>query len=141
MWRGRRAEVGKICAYAAGAGNLVLLVFGAHTTWTLGLAVVLAPFTLATALHLTTFLACGVLSLVLGNRREQAELLVCAIGAMQPSTAGEEYQETMIAVIRHARPDEARKIRNDLMAAAPRTVLEAWVRRLLRSPQKRPASR
>ncbi|MGH3718453.1 MAG: hypothetical protein ACRDRI_06325 [Pseudonocardiaceae bacterium] len=137
----RRRRVAKICAYAVGAGNLMLLVFGAPTMVTLGLAVVLAPFTLAMALQLTASLACGVLSLVLGNPQDQAELLVGAIGAVQPRNAGAEYQEAMIDVIRHAKPDDVRKIRNDLLAAAPRTVLEAWGRRLLRSPRERPARR
>lgn len=141
MWRGRRGQVAKIYAYAVGAGNLMLLVFGAPTTVTLGLAVALAPFTLAMALRLTAFLACGVLSLALGDRQDQAELLACAIGAVQPRSAGEEYREAMIAVIRAAKPDDVRKIGTDLLAAAPRTVLEAWGRRLLRSTRERPARR
>ncbi|PZS27976.1 MAG: hypothetical protein DLM61_15640, partial [Pseudonocardiales bacterium] len=59
MWRGRWMKVAKICGYAVGVGNLILLVLGGLTILTLGLAVVLAPFTLALALKLTAFLACN----------------------------------------------------------------------------------
>ena len=42
MWRGRWLKVAKICGYAVGLGNLILLVLGGPTILTLGVAVVLA---------------------------------------------------------------------------------------------------
>jgi hypothetical protein len=128
MWRGRWVEVAKICAYVLGVGNVVLLVLGEPTTLILGVEVVLAPFTLAVALKLTVFLACSAVSLVLGDRRERVELLVCAIGVLQPPSAGKGYREAMIAEIRAARSHQVRAIGTNLVATAPKTILEAWVR-------------
>ncbi len=136
MWRGRRAEVAKICAHAVGVGNLVLLVLGEPTTLTLSLAVALAPFTLASALKLTAFVACSMVGLALGDGRERAELLVCAIGGVQPPSEGEKYREAMLAEIRAARPHQVRAIGTNLMKTAPRTILGAWVH-LSRLPRER----
>lgn len=111
-----------------GVGNLILLIVGEPTAVTLGLAVVFAPFTLATALRLTAFLACSVVSLALGDRQERAEVLVCAISAVQPPNAGEQYREAMLAEIRAAEPEQVGAIRTNLMATAPRTILAAWGR-------------
>lgn len=128
MKRDRRAKVAKSCGHILGGGNLMLLVFGEHTTVTLGLTVVLAPFTLAMALKLTAFLACSMTSLALGDRRERAELLVCAIGTLQPPSAGEKYREAMLAEIRDDLADEIlRAITANLLITAPRTILAAWV--------------
>jgi hypothetical protein len=130
MWHGRRAKAAKSCAHAVGVGNVIMLVLAKPGALILSLAVVLAPFTLAMALRLTAALALGVLSLALIARRDRAELLVCAIGAMQPPSAGEEYRETMIADIRDDElTDEIlRKIPANLLKTAPRTILAAWVR-------------
>lgn len=127
---GRWAQVAKFCGYALGVGNLVLLVHGGPTILTLVLAVVLAPFTLALALKLTAFLACSVVILALGDRRERTELLVCAIGGLQPPSAGERYRETILAEVSAALSDSGQlwPIRIDLMKSAPRTILTAWVR-------------
>ncbi|HKR51323.1 MAG TPA: hypothetical protein VJT72_17425 [Pseudonocardiaceae bacterium] len=128
MWRGRRAEVAKIFAHAVGVGNLILLVLGEPAKLSLGLAVVLAPFTLASGLMLTTFLACGMINLALADHQERVELLVCAIGGVQPSSAGEKYREAILAEIRAAPPHQMRAIGINLMKTAPRIILEAWVR-------------
>jgi hypothetical protein len=53
-------KVAKICGYAFGVAYLILLVLGGPTMWILGLAVVLAPLTLALALSLTAILAAWV---------------------------------------------------------------------------------
>lgn len=127
MWRGRRAGVAKICAYAVGVGNLILSVVAEHTTLTLILVVTLAPFTLATALKLTTFLACNTVSFALGDRRERVELLVCAIGGVQPPSAGEKYREAILAEIRAAPSHQVPAFGADLMKTAPRTILAAWL--------------
>lgn len=139
MWRGHRVEVAKICAHVVGVGNFILLVLGEPATLSLGLAVVLAPFTLASALMLTTFLACGMVSLALGDHQERVELLVCAIGGVQPPSAGEKYREAILAEIRAAPPHQMRAIGINLMKTAPRTILEAWVHfpRPLRKPARR----
>ncbi|MGH3854062.1 MAG: hypothetical protein ACRDR6_11305 [Pseudonocardiaceae bacterium] len=137
MWRGRWAHAAKICAYAVGGGNLILLVLGGPTMLTLSLAVALTPVTLAMTLQLTAFLACGVLSLAVSGRRDRAELLACAIGAAQPPRAGEKYREAMIAEIRAAKPREARMIGTNLMTTAPRTILAAWVQLLKPVPARR----
>lgn len=141
MRRGWRAQVAKTGSYALGVGNLALLILAEPTTLTLGLAVVLAPFTLALALHLTAFLACSLVSLALGDPRERAELLVCAVSGMQPPSAGERYREAMLAEISAAPADQVGAIRANLMRTAARTVLAAWAqfsRRLLKRarPQK-----
>lgn len=128
IWHSRRAKAAEICAHAVGVGVLIMLAIADPTALTLSLAVALAPFTLATALRLTTFLACGVLSLALGDRRDRAELVVCAIGAVQPSDEGEQYREAMIAIIRIAPLDQARAIAINLTTTAPRTILGAWGR-------------
>jgi hypothetical protein len=128
MWRDRWAEVARICAYAVGVGNLVLCVLGEPTTLTLGVTVVLAPFTLAVALKLTAFLACSAVSLALGDRRERIELLICAIGGLQPPRAGKEYQEAMIAEICAAPSHQVQTIGTNLLTTAPRTILQAWAR-------------
>ncbi len=126
MWCGRWVNVVKICGYAVGIGNLVLLVFGGATIWTQGLAVVLAPFTLALALKVTAFLACNLISLALGDCRERAELLVCAVAGLQPPRAGEKYREAMLAEVSAAPSHQVRAIRTNLVATAPRTILVAW---------------
>jgi hypothetical protein len=126
--RDRRAKVAKSCGHVLGAGNLILLIFGEPTTATLGVTVVLAPFTLAMALKLTVFLACSCVSLALGDRQERAELLVCALSTVQPANDGEKYQEAMLAEIRTAPPDQVRAIATNLITAAPRTILGAWGR-------------
>ncbi|MBV9160380.1 MAG: hypothetical protein JO281_02225 [Pseudonocardiales bacterium] len=128
MRRDQRAKVAKSCGHILGVSNLILLVFVEPTALTLSLAVALTPFTLAMALRLTAFLACGVLSLALGDRRDRSELLACAIGAVQPSGAGEKYREAMLAEIRAAPSDRVRAIAANLMTAAPRTILATWVR-------------
>lgn len=125
--RGHWAAVATVCAYAVGVGNLILLSFGEPTTLTLGLAVVLAPFTLALALKLTAFLACSLISLAVDDPRKRAELLVCAIGRLQPPSAGEKYREATLAEISAAPPDVVRAIRINLMKTAPRIILNAWV--------------
>ena len=119
-------KVAKICGYAVGVGNLILLVLGGLTIWTLGLAVVLAPFTLALALKVTAFLACNLVSLALGDCRERTELLVCAVGALQPPRAGEKYREAMLAEVSVAPSYQVRAIRTNLVTTAPRTILAAW---------------
>ncbi|MGH3776443.1 MAG: hypothetical protein ACRDRR_12040 [Pseudonocardiaceae bacterium] len=126
MRRDRWAKVAKICGYALGVGNPALLVLGEPTALTLGLAVVLAPFTLALVLQLTAFLACNFVSLALGDPRERAELLVCAVSGLQPPSAGEEYREAMLAEISAAPPHQVRAIRINLMHTAARTILAAW---------------
>jgi hypothetical protein len=144
MWRSWRAELVKACCYTLGVGNLALLVFAAPTTVTLGLAVALAPFTLALSLQLTAFLACSFVSLALGNPRERAELLVCVVGGLQPPSAGDKYREAMLAEISVAPTDQVRSIRINLMHTAPRTVLVAWAqfsRRLWRRARPRRALR
>ncbi len=125
---GRWAKVAKFCGYALGVGNLVLLALGWPTILTLVLAVLLAPFTLALALKLTAFLACSLVSLGLGDRRERTELLVCAIAGLQPLSAGERYREAILAEVVAAPSDQVRAIRTDLMKNAPRTILAVWVR-------------
>ena len=127
MRRGLRAKAAKFCAHALGVGNLMLLVFGEPTTLILALAVVLAPFTLASALMLTAFLACSSVSIALGDRRERAELLVYVIGGLQPPSASEDYREAMLAEIRAAPPHLVRAIELNLIETAPRTILAAWV--------------
>jgi|AntDryMetagUQ889_1029465.scaffolds.fasta_scaffold04951_4 hypothetical protein len=141
MRRGRRARTraAKICGHALGVGNLVLLVFGEPTTLALGLVVVLAPFTLASALKLTAFLACSSVSFALGDRRERAELLVCAIGGLQPPSEGEKYREAMLAEIRAAPSHLVRAIGANLIQTAPRTILASWAylpRRLRKRAQR-----
>lgn len=126
MWCGRWMKVAKICGYAVGVGNLILLVLGGLTIWTLGLAVVLAPFTLALALKVTAFLACNLVSLALGDCRERTELLVCAVGALQPPRASEKYREAMLAEVSAAPSYQVRAIRTNLVTTAPRTILAAW---------------
>lgn len=123
---GWRAELAKTCGYALGVGNVALLIFAEPTTVTLGLAVVLAPFTLAFALQLTVFVACNFVSLALGDPRERAELLICAAGGLMPPSAGERYREAMLAEISAALPDQVGAIRANLMRTAARTVLAAW---------------
>lgn len=118
-----------------GVGNIILLIFGEPTTLTLGLAVVLAPLTLAFALKLTAFLACSFVSFALGDRRERAELLVCVIGAVQPSSAGEQYREAMLAEIRFAPSGQVQAITGNLLMTALRIILAAWVR-IPRRPRK-----
>ncbi len=127
MWRGRWVQAAKAGGYALGVGNLVLLVLGGPTILTLALAVVLAPFTLALALKLTAFLACSVVSLALGDCRERTELLVCAVGALQPPRAGERYREAILAEVSAAPPHQVRAISTNLAQTAPRTILAAWV--------------
>lgn len=128
MSRSRRIRIAKGCGHILGLANVILLVLGASTTLTLSLAVVLAPFTLAVALKFTTFLACNMTSLAVGDSRERAELLICAIGAVQPPTAGENYQEAMVAEIRAARSHQIRTIASNLMVTAPRTIIGSWIR-------------
>jgi len=123
---GWRAEVAKTCSYVLGVGNLALLILAEPTTLILGLVVVLAPFTLALALKLTAFLACSFVSLALGDPRERAELLVCAVGRLQPPNSGENYREAMLAEIAAAPADQVRAIRANLMRTAASTVLAAW---------------
>ncbi len=86
----------------------------------LGMTIVLAPFTLAMALRVTAFLACGVLSLALSDCRDRAELVACAIGAVQPPGEGEQNREAMIAEIRDDLADERiSAIVADLLINAP----------------------
>jgi hypothetical protein len=127
MRGGRWIKTAKICGYALGAGNLIVLALSGPTILTLGLAVVLAPFTLALALTLTAFLACSVVSLALGDCRERAELLVCAVGGLQPPSAGERYREAMLAEVSAAPSHLVGAIRTNLVTTAPRTILAAWV--------------
>ena len=129
MWRGQRGRAAKrTCFHALGLGNVMLLVFGDPTTApVLGLAVVLAPFTIASALSLAALLACGVLYFALGDRRERAELLVSVIGGLQPPSKGEKYQEAMLAEIGAAPAHLVRAIGVNLVQTAPRTILAAWV--------------
>ncbi|MGH3871149.1 MAG: hypothetical protein ACRDSR_06460 [Pseudonocardiaceae bacterium] len=129
MDRDRRAQVAKTCFHAVGLGNLMLLLAAEPSTMTLGLAAVLAPFTLATALQLTAFLACNLIGLVLCGPRERAEFLVLAVRALQPPGAGERYQESMLAEIHAAPADQVQAIRTNLVVTAPRTVLTAWLHR------------
>jgi hypothetical protein len=138
--RRRWMHVVKICGHAVGVGNLILLLCGGVTMWTLGLAVVLAPFTLALALRLTAWVACNLVGLALGDCQERIELLVCAVGALQPPRAGERYQEAMLAEVNAANPKELRAIRTNLAATAPRTILAAWAPRP-RPLRSGPASR
>ncbi len=133
MWRGPRARVAKICAYALGVGNLTLPVLAEPTALTLSLTVVLAPFTLAVALKLTAFLACGLVSVALGDHLERTELLVCVIAGLQPPIEGERYREAILAEVRAAPPHQVRAIRTDLLRNAPRTILAAWARPLRRT--------
>lgn len=119
----RLVVVAKIGAYTLGAGNLVLWSLGSSTDLTF----VLAPFTLALALKLTAFLACSLVSFVLGDRRERTELLICAIAWLQPPVQGERYQEAMLAENHAAAPDQVLAIRLNLMKHAPRTILAAWL--------------
>jgi hypothetical protein len=126
--RDRRAKVAKSCGHILGVGNLIVLVFVESAAPTLILVVALTPFTLAMVLRLIAFLACGVLSLALSNSRDRAELLACAIGAVQPPSAGEKYREAMLAEIRAAPFDRVQAIAANLMTAAPRTILAAWIR-------------
>ncbi len=122
------AKGAKTGGHVVGVGNLILLIFGEPTTLTLGLALVLAPLTLTFALKLTAFLACSFVSFALGDRQERAELLVCAIGAVQPPSSGEQYQEAMLAEIRFAPPDQVHAIARNLFVTALRTILAAWLR-------------
>lgn len=124
---GRWAMAAKTCCYALGVGNVVLLTLGGSTILTLGLAIMLAPFTLAVALQLTAFLACSFVSLALGDGRERTELLVCAVSGLQPPGAGERYKEAMLAEISTAPPHQVEAIRTDLAKTAPTTILAAWV--------------
>jgi hypothetical protein len=126
MQRSWRAEVAKAVGYALGMGNIALLVLAEPTTLTLGLAVALAPFTLALALKLTAFIACSFISLAVGNPRERAELLVSAVSAVQPPGLGEKYREAMLAEINAAPADQVHAIRIDLMKTAVSIVLAAW---------------
>lgn len=142
--RGREAWAARLSVHAVGVGNLILLVFGDPSTLALGLVVVLAPFTLASALQLTSFLACGSVSVALGDRRERVELLVCAVGGLQPPSAGEEYREAMLAEIRAAPSHLVRAIGINLIQTAPRTIRAAWVhflRRLRRRAKSQRARR
>ncbi len=138
--RGRETRKAKTCVHAVGVGNLMLLIFGDPSTLALGLVVVLAPFTLASALQLTAFLACSSVSVALGDRRERVELLVCAIGALQPPSEGEDYREAMLAEIRAAPFPLVRAIGINLVQTAPRTILAAWAR-FLRRLRRRVESR
>lgn len=142
--RGREAWAAKLSVHAVGVGNLILLVFGDPSTLALGLAVVLAPFTLASTLQLTAFVACGSVSVALGDRRERVELLICAIGALQPPSAGEKYRESMLAEIRAASYPEVGAIGINLIQTAPRIILAAWIhflRRLRRRAKSQRARR
>lgn len=134
------AKTAKNGGHIVGVGNLLLLIFGEPTTLTLGLALVLSPLTLTFALKLTAFLACSSVSFALGDRRERAELLVCAIGAVQPPSAGERYRETMLAEIRFAPSEQVHAIARDLFITALRTILAAWLR-IPRRPRRRAARR
>lgn len=128
MWWSHRAEIANVGTCAAGLANLIILTFGAPTALTLSVAVLLAPFMLATALQLTVLVACSVLSYALSDGRDRAELLVRMISAMLPRSADEKYREAMIADIRVARSHQIRPIALNLIATAPRTILDAWVR-------------
>ena len=130
MWGGRWVHAAMICAYVVGGANLILLILGGPPVLTLSLAVMLTPVTLAMALRLTAFLACGVLSVALGDCRDRVELLACVIGAVQPPSAGEQYREAMIAVIRDPTLPDPRRLGINLVATAPRTILGQWVRLL-----------
>jgi hypothetical protein len=124
--RDQRAKVAKSCGNILGVSNVILLVVGEPTIVNLGLVVVLVPFTLALALKLTIFLACNLVSLALGDCRERTELLVCAVGGLQPPHAGETYREAMLAEVSAAPPHQVRAIRNNLVTTAPRTIFAAW---------------
>jgi hypothetical protein len=125
--RDQGAKVAKSCGHILGVASLILLVFGEPTTVTLGVTVVLAPFTLTMALTMTISLACNVVSFALGDPRERAELLVCAIGAVQPPSAGEKYREAMLADIRDDLADgRILAIAANLVVTAPRTIVAAW---------------
>ncbi|MGH3688298.1 MAG: hypothetical protein ACRDRU_24950 [Pseudonocardiaceae bacterium] len=137
MTRGWRVRVTKSC-YVLGVVNLILLLLGKLPMLTIGLAPVLVPCTLFMALKLTTFLACNMISFALGHRDERAELLVGAISALQPPSAGEDYQEAMLAEIRAAPADQVRAIATNLLVTAPGTILAAWAR-IPRTRWKRPA--
>ncbi|MGH3670229.1 MAG: hypothetical protein ACRDSH_06285 [Pseudonocardiaceae bacterium] len=128
MKRDQLVKVAKSCGHVLGVGNLLLLGLGGPTAVTLGLVVVLAPFTLAVALKLTVFLACSVVSFALGDHRERAELLVCAISRMQPPSEGEQYQEAMLAEIRAAPSSQLPAIRTNLVTTAPSAIAGAWIR-------------
>jgi hypothetical protein len=134
------AQAAKTGGHIVGVGNLILLIFGEPTTLMLGLALVLAPLTLTSALKLTAFLACSSVSFALGDRRERAELLVCAIGAVQPPSAGEQYRETMLAEIRFAPSGQVHAIARNLLITALRTILAAWLR-IPRRPRRWAARR
>lgn len=140
MRRNQWTRTAKSCGNVMGVVNLVLLIFGEPTPLTLGLAVVLAPLTLAVGLKLTAALACNCVGLALGNCHERVELVVSGIAAVQPSSAGEMYREAMLAEIRAAETDQIRAIANNLVVTAPRTVLAAWIR-IPRLPWKRGARR
>jgi hypothetical protein len=126
MRRGRWTKVAKIGSYTLGVANLALLIFVQPTVLSFIFAVVLAPFTLALALKLTALLSCHAVSFVLGDRRERAELLVCAVGGLQPPAAGKKYREAMLAEISAAPPDLVPAIRTDLVKTAVRVVVAAW---------------
>ncbi|MGH3995996.1 MAG: hypothetical protein ACRDTJ_00855, partial [Pseudonocardiaceae bacterium] len=132
--RGRWVDVVKICCYTLGVGNLIFLVFAEPTTLTLSLSVMLAPFTLAMALKLMAFLARSTVGFALGDRRERVEMLISAIGGLQPPGAGEKYRDIMIAEIHDVPYGALRVIKTDLVKTAPRTVLNAWVNNLRRVP-------
>jgi hypothetical protein len=134
--RDRRVRIARISGYALGVSNIILLILGGPTIVTLGLAVVLAPFTLAVALTLTTLLACSVVSFALGDARERAELLVSAIGRLQPPSEGEKYQEAMLAEVSAAPSHLVVALRTNLVVTAPRNIVAAWVH-LLSLPRKR----
>jgi hypothetical protein len=140
MRRDQWTRTAKSCGHVVGVVNLVLLIFGGSTPLTLGLAVMLAPLTLALGLKLTAVLACNCIGLALGNCHERAELVVCGISAVQPPSAGEMYREAMLAEIRFAPAEQVRAITNNLLITAPRTILAAWTR-LLWLPRKWVAGR
>ncbi|MGH3824723.1 MAG: hypothetical protein ACRDRA_18100 [Pseudonocardiaceae bacterium] len=128
MSQSHRAEIAKVIICAAGVSNVIILTLGAPTALTLSVAVLLAPFTLATALQLTVFVACSVLSYALSDNRDRAELLVHALAVLLPRSAGENYLEAMSAEIRTAPSHQVRPIALNLISTAPRTILDAWVR-------------
>jgi hypothetical protein len=133
MQRFQWMKAAKFCGYFLGAGNLIFLVFGQPTIVGLGVEIALAPFTLALVLGLTSFLACNLLSFVLGDGRERAELLVHAIGALQPPNDSEKYREAMFGEIRAAPSHLIKSLRINLVVTSPRTILIAW-RYLLSGP-------
>lgn len=126
MRRGWWVEVAKACAYSLGVANIALLIVAESTTLTLVLALLLGPFTLALALKLTAVLACGFVSLAIGDPRERAELLVSVVAGAQPPSAGEQYREAMQAEISVAPTDLVATIRINLMKTATHTILAAW---------------